>query len=104
MQCSKLVELDVRRIQVIMTCMKRVSVAHAKAHFSELVAEARRGKRIVILRHGKPAAAVVPATEVEPSAPAVRMSRREAIAVFESFAHLGDPTFDAVAEVKAGRR
>jgi hypothetical protein len=32
------------------------------------------------------------------------MSREEAIAVFESFAHLGDPTFDAVAEVKAGRR
>ena len=87
-----------------MTCMKRVSVAHAKAHFSELVAEARRGKRIVILRHGKPAAAVVPATEVEPSVPPPRMSRKEAIAVFESFARLGDPTFDAVAEVKAGRR
>jgi prevent-host-death family protein len=59
-----------------MTCMKRVSVAHAKAHFSELIAEARRGKRIVILRHGKPAAAVVPANEVEPSAPPVRMSRK----------------------------
>jgi prevent-host-death family protein len=84
--------------------MKRVSVAHAKAHFSELVAEARRGKRIVILRHGKPAAAVVPATELEPAQPPVRMSRDQALAVFESFAHLGDPTFDAVTEVKAGRR
>jgi prevent-host-death family protein len=87
-----------------MTCVKKVSVAHAKAHFSELIAEARRGKTIVILRHGKPAAAVVPATEVEASPQPVRMSRDEALAVFESFAHLGDPTFDAVAEVKAGRR
>jgi hypothetical protein len=32
------------------------------------------------------------------------MSRDEALAVFESFAHLGDPAIDAVAELRAGRR
>jgi len=84
--------------------MKRVSVAEAKAHFSELVADARRGKKTVILRHGVPAAAVVPATAVEPVRRPVAKTREEALAVFEGFAHLGDPAIDAVAELKAGRR
>ncbi len=36
--------------------MRKTSLADAKAHLSELVDEAEhRGKRIVILRHGKPA-------------------------------------------------
>jgi prevent-host-death family protein len=91
-------------IQVIMTNMKKMSVADAKAHFSDVVADARRGKKIVILRHGKPAAAVVPMSMVESAPRAPVMTREEALAVFESFAHLGDSTFDAVADLKAGRR
>jgi hypothetical protein len=31
------------------------------------------------------------------------MNRDEALAVFESFAHLGDPVIDAVADLRAGR-
>ena len=81
-----------------------MSVAQAKAHFSELVAAARRGKKTVILRHGKPAAAVVPAAAVERTSNPVAMTREQALAVFESFAHLGDPAVDAMAELKAGRR
>jgi prevent-host-death family protein len=44
-----------------MTHMRKTSVANAKAHFSELVdlAEHKR-QRVLILRHGKPAAALVP--------------------------------------------
>ncbi|MGD0680068.1 MAG: type II toxin-antitoxin system prevent-host-death family antitoxin [Polyangiaceae bacterium] len=84
--------------------MKRMSVAEAKAHFSELVADARRGKKTVILRHGRPAAAVVPAAAVEPPPRQVAMTREQALAVFESFAHLGDPAVDAMAELKTGRR
>jgi prevent-host-death family protein len=87
-----------------MTSMKRMSVAEAKAHFSELVAAARRGKKTVILRHGRPAAAVVPATAVEPARQPVATTREQALAIFESFARLGDPDVDAVAELKAGRR
>jgi prevent-host-death family protein len=87
-----------------MTSMKRMSVAEAKAHFSELVADARRGKKTVILRHGKPAAAVVPAAAVEPTPRPVAMTREQALAVFETFANLGDPAIDAIAELKAGRR
>jgi prevent-host-death family protein len=41
--------------------MRRTSLVHAKAHLSELVDEAEHGKRpVIILRRGKPAAAIVP--------------------------------------------
>jgi prevent-host-death family protein len=44
-----------------MTFMRKTSVANAKAHFSELVDLAEhKGQRILILRHGKLAAAIVP--------------------------------------------
>lgn len=50
-----------KRKMVIMTLMRKASVAAAKAHFSELVDLAEhKGQRILILRHGKPAAAIVP--------------------------------------------
>jgi prevent-host-death family protein len=81
-----------------------MSVAEAKAQFSEVIADARRGKKIVILRHGRPAAAVVPVSMVEPASPPPAMTRSEALAVFESFAYLGDPRFDAIADLTAGRR
>ncbi len=51
---------DTTHVVVMMVTVKRTSLAHAKAHLSELVDEAEhRGKRIMILRHGKPAAAIV---------------------------------------------
>jgi prevent-host-death family protein len=88
--------------------MRKVSVAEAKAHFSDLVAEARRGKKILILRHGKPAAAVVPVSMLQPEerevSPLPRMSREEALAWVERIAGDGDPTFDAAADLLAGRR
>ena len=45
--------------------MRRTSLVHAKAHLSELVDEAEhKGRPVVILRHGKPAAAIVPVDAV----------------------------------------
>lgn len=79
-------------------------MAEAKAHFSELVADARRGKKTVLLRHGTPAAAVVPAGAVEPVRKPAAATREQALALLEGFAHLGDPAVDAVADLKAGRR
>jgi prevent-host-death family protein len=44
-----------------MVTMHRVSLVHAKAHLSELVDLAEHKKKaVIILRHGKPAAAIVP--------------------------------------------
>jgi prevent-host-death family protein len=41
--------------------MRKTSLVHAKAHLSELVDLAEhKGHRVLILRHGKPAAALVP--------------------------------------------
>ncbi len=42
-----------------------VSVVEAKARFSEYVREAEAGGFVLIRRHGKAVAAVVPATDVE---------------------------------------
>lgn len=39
---------------------RRVQASDAKAHFSQLLDEVERGQTIVILRHGKPIARMVP--------------------------------------------
>lgn len=53
--------------------MRRTSLVYAKAHLSELVDEAEHKRRpVIILRHGKPAAAIVPVDVVlgdKPAAP-----------------------------------
>jgi prevent-host-death family protein len=47
--------------------MRKTSLAKAKATLSELVDQAEHhGARIVILRHGKPAAAIVPVDVARP--------------------------------------
>jgi prevent-host-death family protein len=61
--------------------MRRASLVQAKAHLSELVDEAEhKGKSVLILRHGKPAAAIVPIDLVPGArpAPAQPMSAKEA--------------------------
>jgi prevent-host-death family protein len=47
-----------------MTDMVKIAVAEAKARFSELLDRAGRGERFLVLRHGRPAAAIVPAAAV----------------------------------------
>lgn len=42
-----------------------VSVAAAKAHFSECLKEAEGGEPVVITRHGEPIVALVPAEDLE---------------------------------------
>lgn len=46
--------------------MTKVSLAEAKAHLSELVNKAEAGEVVEILRHGKPAARLVPVNPLEP--------------------------------------
>lgn len=68
--------------------MRKTSFASAKAHLSELVDEAEhKGARILILRHGKPAAAIVP---VSVAAPRVKRARRRSLEEVEAlYAALG---------------
>jgi prevent-host-death family protein len=87
--------------------MERRSFADVKAHLSEVVDQAEhRGKKIIILRHGKPAAAIVPVATL-------RVSRaRDAMSLDEAERRLaelgnelgGDPSLSAVADLIDGRR
>jgi prevent-host-death family protein len=48
--------------------MKQVGIFEAKTRFSRLVDEVERGEDIVITRHGRPVARLVPAPQVNPDA------------------------------------
>jgi prevent-host-death family protein len=90
--------------------MKKMSLAQAKAHISELVDQAEhRGQRTLILRHGKPAAAIVPVDVATPKPPpvtppmdpeAARRSVDDFIAEFSAV----EPAVSAVDDLRAGRR
>ena len=82
--------------------MRKASLAEAKAHLSALVDEAEHhNKRTLILRHGKPAAAIVPVDVAVPSKP--RLSGAE---IEKLFAGLGStaPQESAVDDLLSGRR
>jgi prevent-host-death family protein len=91
--------------------MRKMSLAHAKAHISEIVDQAEhRGTRTIILRHGKPAAAIVPVQVAAPKPSAVarrRMSAAEVRASVEAFItefSNCEPNVSAVEDLRAGRR
>lgn len=46
--------------------METVGLFEAKTHLSELIARAERGEEVVITRHNKPVAKIVPISEVSP--------------------------------------
>jgi prevent-host-death family protein len=84
--------------------MRKTSFADAKAHLSELVDKAEhKGEKILILRHGKPAAALVPVSAV--IAPPPRPKKRRPTEIEALYAALGEGDgHSAVADLLAGRR
>lgn len=54
--------------------MEAIGLFEAKTHLSELVARAERGEEVVITRHNKPVAKLVPIAAVESDAPAKRQA------------------------------
>lgn len=87
-----------------MVKMKTMSLAAAKAHISELVDQAKHGKRILISRHGKPVAAIVPVAVATPTPSQVRMTPAQVEALLDEAATWGEPSFDMLADLTAGRR
>ncbi len=90
--------------------MKKMSLADAKSHISELVDQAEHhGKRTLILRHGKPAAAIVPVDVASPIPPKAtpfmgeKAARRSIDAFIAEFSAC-EPNVSAVLDLRAGRR
>lgn len=88
--------------------MRKTSLAKAKANLSRLVdAAEHRGQRIVILRHGKPAAAVVPVEVALPRPsgprPGSHAMARQVRRFVDEFS-AAEPDVSAVADLRAGRR
>ena len=84
--------------------MRKTSFAEAKAHLSELVdAAEHKDARILILRHGKPAAALVPASMVLETPHKRRRRSSAEIATLHAALGAGDEA-SAVADLFAGRR
>ena len=52
--------------------METIGLFEAKTHLSELVARAERGEEVVITRHNKPVAKLVPVVAVVPDSQARR--------------------------------
>jgi prevent-host-death family protein len=82
--------------------MTRVAVAEAKARFSELIDRASRGEQFLVLRHGRPAAALVPVPvpsepEPEPARTPAGLASLAGIIDWEEFPAVMD-------EVIAGRQ
>ncbi len=53
--------------------MESVGLFEAKTHLSELIARAERGEEVIITRHNKPVAKLVPINEVSPELVARRL-------------------------------
>lgn len=85
--------------------MVETSLVHAKTHLSELVDDAEHhGKVTVILRHGKPAAAIVPLSIAHPKAKHPPLTRRQAEALLRQLGEQGDPSVSAVQDLLEARR
>ena len=54
--------------------MSSVNLATAKAQFSEWINKVESGEEVVITRHGRPVARVVPATPVKQPVPLERLA------------------------------
>jgi prevent-host-death family protein len=89
--------------------MIKMSLVDAKARLSELVDQAEhKNKRILILRHGKPAAAIVPVDVAAPKTPRPRpMGAEEAgrsVRAFVDEFSAAEPGVSAVEDLLQSRR
>lgn len=91
-----------------MVFVRKTSLAYAKAHLSAIIdAVEHRGKSMLILRHGKPAAAIVPVDVAQPAPPARRKSSsaaRSSVRRFVAEFSAAEPDVSAVDDLRRGRR
>jgi prevent-host-death family protein len=87
--------------------MQKRSFAEVKAHLSEVVDQAEhRGKKILILRHGKPAAAIVPVSVAQGRGARRALTPDDVEHRIDELTRelAGDDSVSAVADLLEGRR
>lgn len=80
--------------------MESVGLFEAKTHLSELIARAERGEEVIITRHNKPVAKLVPIGR-ERAESARR--RQAALAALQSFEPIAVPGATLAELIRAGR-
>lgn len=78
--------------------MESIGLFEAKTHLSELVARAERGEEVIITRHSKPVAKLVPVSRTRRSVAAARQAAIEALLAFEPIDLKGESVEDLVRE------
>lgn len=87
--------------------METVGLFEAKTHLSELIARAERGEEVIITRHNKPVAKIVPISKVSPELVRQRLEAVTAMQAIgrEMIARGGPITTDEILQwVREGRR
>jgi prevent-host-death family protein len=80
--------------------MESIGLFEAKTHLSELVARAEKGEEVVITRHNKPVAKLVPVGRARRSGVGSRQAAIDALLAFEPIV-VGDASIEDL--VRAGR-
>lgn len=81
--------------------METIGLFEAKTHLSELVARAERGEEVVITRHNKPVAKLVPVVR---STRAAAQRRQAALDTLQSFERITVKGATVKELIEAGRR
>ncbi len=81
--------------------MDSIGLFEAKTHLSELIARAERGEEVIITRHNKPVAKLVPIGRAVADSSQRRLAALDALQAFEPIALPGVDLADLIA---AGRR
>ncbi|TMH12930.1 MAG: type II toxin-antitoxin system Phd/YefM family antitoxin [Betaproteobacteria bacterium] len=63
--------------------MESIGLFEAKTHLSELVARAEKGEEVIITRHNKPVAKLVPVNRARRAGVAARQAAIDALLAFE---------------------
>ncbi len=81
--------------------MESIGLFEAKTHLSELISRAERGEEVIITRHNKPVAKLVP---MEGGKADGRQKRQAALHALEVFDRIKVPGTTVAELIRAGRR
>ena len=81
--------------------MESIGLFEAKTHLSELIARAERGEEVIITRHNKPVAKLVPIGRAVADNSQRRLAALDALQAFEPIAL---PGLDLADLISTGRR